>query len=76
MLVSASFLASYTPGTFYAMVLFSISAAVRPIFIYFNWCGFVYETTKPDAVIKLIEGVVMHQHEEDLVGEEECYRML
>jgi len=24
----------------------------------------------------LIHAVVLHQHEEDLVGEEECYRML
>lgn len=59
LLVSSSFLSAYTPGSFYTLVLVTLSAAVRPIFIYFNWMAFVYEATKTDAVIKLVEGIVM-----------------
>jgi hypothetical protein len=44
--------------------------------LYGTWRGWVYETTHPDALIKLIEAVYMKRHEEDLIGEEECYRML
>jgi len=38
--------------------------------------AFLYEVTDPMPIIKLIEAVYMRRHEEDLVGEEECYRML
>lgn len=76
MAVASGFLATYTPQSFYMMVLFTLHLSVRPIFIYPNWMGFVYEATKTDAIIMLIHGIVISQHEEDLVGEEEQYRML
>lgn len=41
--------------------------------VYLAW---QYETTHTDALIKLIEAVYIYRHEEDLIGEEECYRML
>lgn len=42
----------------------------------YTFMAFQYETTHTDALIKLIEAVYIHRHEEDLIGEEECYRML
>jgi hypothetical protein len=41
-----------------------------------TWRSLVYETTHPDAIIKLIEACYMKRHEEDLVVEEENYKML
>jgi hypothetical protein len=32
--------------------------------------------TSPEPIMKLVEGVYMKRHEEDLVGEEEYYRMI
>jgi|TARA_B110001450_G_C17226784_1_gene321778 hypothetical protein len=34
------------------------------------------ETTHPDAIIKTIEAVYMYRHEENLLQEEETYRMV
>ena len=53
-----------------------VGTLMRPILIFGTWKGFVYETTHPDAIIKLVEKVYLARHEEDLVGEEEAYRML
>ena len=53
-----------------------VSTTIRPIFLYGTWKGWIYECTTPDAIIKLVECVYMKRHEEDLVGEEEAYRML
>ena len=36
----------------------------------------MWETTYPDTIMKLCEAVVLHRQEVDLIGEEECYRML
>merc|ERR1739848_506303 len=75
-MVSASIFASFNPTTFYTGVVLIIGTQLRPIFIYGTWTGWVYETTHPDAIIKLIESVYIKRHEEDLIGEEENYRML
>jgi hypothetical protein len=74
--VSGSILASYSPSTFYGGVVYLVSTTIRPIFIYGTWRAWVYETTNPDAIIKCVECVYMKRHEEDLVGEEEAYRIL
>lgn len=44
--------------------------------MHFTFAGWVYEATQTEVVIRLIEAVVIYQHEEDLYNEEECYRML
>ena len=36
----------------------------------------LYELTNPETIIKLIEAVYIHRHEQDLRQEEETYRML
>ena len=76
MLVSGSVLAGFSVKTFYTGVVLIAGSAIRPIFLYGTWMGWVYECTHPDAIIKLIESVYMRRHEEDLIGEEENYRML
>lgn len=76
MMVSGSFLASYSVSTFYTSVVIVVSAAIRPIFLFSTFTAWLYECTSPDAIIKLIEAIYVHRHEENLVGEEECYRML
>lgn len=76
MMVSASIFASFNVTTFYTGVVLVLGSQVRPIFLFGTWKGFIYETTHPDAIIKLIEACYMKRHEEDLIGEEEAYRML
>lgn len=76
MLVSGSFLAGFSVKTFYTGVVLIAGSSIRPIFLYGTWRAWIYECTHPDAIIKLIESVYMHRHEEDLTGEEEAYRML
>ena len=49
---------------------------MRPILIYGTWKGWIYEITEPMAIIKLIEKCYLARHEENLVEEEEAYRML
>jgi hypothetical protein len=76
MMVSASFLAAYSVSTFYTTVVIVVGGAIRPILINYVHKSWQYETTHPDPLIRLIEAIVMKRHEEDLVGEEELYRML
>lgn len=76
MMVSASFFASYNVTTFYTGVTVIVAGLLRPNFIFASFMGFLYETTNPDAAIKLVEACYMKRHEEDLIGEEETYRML
>lgn len=53
-----------------------LAGIIRPIFLYGTWKGWVYECTNPDPIIKCVECVYMKRHEEDLVGEEEAYRII
>jgi hypothetical protein len=76
MMVSASFFASYNVTTFYTGVTVLVAQLLRPNLLFASFMGFLYETTKPDAAIKLVEACYMKRHEEDLIGEEETYRML
>lgn len=76
MLVSVSILAGFDPTTFYTAVVIVVGVQLRPVFIYGTWRGFIYESTSTDAVVKLLESVYMKRHEEDLIGEEENYRMV
>lgn len=76
MMVSASLFASFNITTFYTTIVLVMGSSLRPVFMFWTYTGFLYELTKPDAIIKLIECCYMKRHEEDLIGEEECYRML
>jgi len=76
LMVSASIFASFNVTTFYTTVVLVLGSQLRPAFLYGTWRGWVYETTHPDAIVKLIEAIYIKRHEEDLVLEEEYYRML
>ena len=76
MLVSASFFAAYNITTFYTAVVFTAGGAIRIALIFNTFMGWMYETTVPDGIIKIVEAVTLARHEGDLVGEEEYYRML
>lgn len=76
MKVATGFIATYTPTTFYLVLVYGLFSVVREIFIYSTWKGIPYEITNPVPLMKLCEAVYIHRHEENLVKEEECYRML
>jgi len=76
MLVSASIFATYNISTFYMGVTYVLGGQIRIALIYYTFMAWMYEITHPDVIIKLIEAVYMKRHELDLIGEEECYRML
>lgn len=76
MKVATGFIASYTPTTFYLVLVYGLSGQVRTALIFSTWAGYTYETTMPVAMMKLCECCYMMRHEENLVAEEECYRML
>ena len=76
MLVSSSFFAAYDVTTFYAGVVLVVGFSVRSVFLWYTFRGWQVETTHPDAIIKTIEAVYMYRHEENLLQEEETYRMV
>lgn len=76
MKVATGFIAGYTPTTFYAVLVYGLSASVRVAFLFSTWQGYTYEVTKPEPLLKLIEYCYMMRHEENLIAEEESYRML
>lgn len=76
MLVSASIMAAFNVSSFYTGVSVVVGSAARKLLINYTFASWQYETTHPDAIIKLIEAIYMKRHEVDLVGEEELYRML
>lgn len=76
MKVATGFFADYTPLAFYTVLVYGLSGQVRLMFIFSTWKGYTYEVTKPAAIMKLCEACYMMRHEENLIAEEECYRML
>lgn len=76
MKVATGFIASYTPTTFYVVLVYGLAATVRVTFVFSTWAGYTYEVTNPEPMMKLIECCYMMRHEENLIQEEECYRML
>lgn len=76
MLVTGSLLASYSPSTFYTGIVIMVGGLVRGMFVFPSYQMWIWEVTTPDPVIKVIEAVHMYRHEENLVAEEETYRML
>lgn len=51
MLVSSSFLAGYSVTTFYTAVVLVVGNAIRGIFLFGPWTGFIYEITHPEVLI-------------------------
>lgn len=75
-MVSASIFAGYDVTSFYLGTTLVIGTQLRPALLFGSWRAWVYELTYPDAIIKLIEACYIKRHEENLIAEEECYRML
>lgn len=76
MLVSSSFLASYSLTSFYLGVVFILGSQVRVMLIWPSYKAFMYEAVETDSVLKLVDYIYNRRYEEDLAGEEEGYRML
>jgi hypothetical protein len=67
MVVSSSFFAGYSVTTFYVGVTLAMGGLIRSIFLWYTFHGWTYETTHPDAIIKIFEAVYMYRHEENLL---------
>jgi hypothetical protein len=76
MLAPTSFIAEYSPLAWYTAMVFGTYTMFRTMTIWYLNYGWYYELTHPEALMKLVEGVYLKRHEEDLVGEEEFYRMI
>jgi hypothetical protein len=76
LLVSGSILSSFNLQTFYTTIVLVISSYMRPICMFYSWCGWIYEASHPEVIIALIEACYLARHEENLYLEEETYRML
>lgn len=74
--VTTSFLAAYTVLTFYLLILFTISGILRAIFVTDYWLGKFIESTHVMPLIRICEACYIYRHEENLVKEEETYRIL
>ena len=76
MLVSSSFLASYSLTGFYIGVVLALGMTIRPMIIWPSYKAMWWEAVETDAVLRLVDYVYLRRYEEDLVGEEEGYRLL
>jgi hypothetical protein len=76
MLVSSSFLASYSLSGFYFGVVYILGTNIRLMIIWPSYKAWVWEAVETDAVLRLVDYVILRRYEEDLVGEEEGYRLL
>lgn len=76
MLVSSSFLASYSLTSFYLGVVYLLGSTIRAMLIWPSYKSFMYEAVETDSVLHLVDYIYNRRYEEDLSGEEEGYRML
>lgn len=76
MIVSSSFFSGYSVKAFYTGFVILLAPTIKAQLLMYTFMAWQYETTETLALIKLIEAVYIRRHEEDLIGEEECYRML
>jgi len=76
MKVATGFIAAYTPTTFYLGLVYVLGGQARVMLLWSTWKAYAYEITSPEPMIKLVECCYMMRHEENLIAEEECYRML
>ena len=70
------FLAAYSVSTFYTAVVIGLSSTLRRIFITEIFKAKFKETTHTMPLIKLCEACCLYRQEENLVQEEETYRLL
>lgn len=63
LMVSASFLASYSPTTFYAGIAYVAGGQFRVLFIINTFMASLFEITESKGIIKLFEAVYIHRHE-------------
>jgi hypothetical protein len=74
--IMVSLLAEFDPMTFYL----TVSLALAPILVtalrWMTYMGFLNEIARPRGVIKLLEAVHLHRHEENLPAEEETYYLV
>ena len=63
-------------SSFYIVCVFGLSSLIRMIFITEYWQGKFVETTHSMPLIKLCEACYLFRHEEDLVREDETYRLI
>jgi len=75
MLVSSSFLATYSLTTFYIGVVYLLGSTVRQLLIWPSYKAFMWEAVETDSVLYLIQYIYNRRYEKDLVGEEEGYRV-
>jgi len=76
MLVSSSFLASYSLTGFYLGVVYILGTTIRVMIIWPSYKALFWEAVETDAVLRLIDYVHLRRYEEDLTGEEEGYRLM
>lgn len=76
MKVATGFIAAYTPTTFYIGLVYVLGGQARVMLLWSTWKAYTYEITSPEPMMKLVECCYMMRHEENLIAEEECYRML
>ena len=73
---ATSFIGDYSPWLFIFLISFVLSGTFKANAAWPTFQAFNFELTEPQALLKLMEGVYMKRHEQDLVGEEELYRMV
>ena len=76
MFVSASFFAAFNISTFYTGVVVTAGSAGRVALIMNTFMAWQFETLVTDSIMKIVEAIYIHRHEEEIDKEEECYRML
>lgn len=57
-------------------MVYGLFSTVRVITLQQTWKAYSNDATMPVPMMKLCEACYIMRHEENLVGEEECYRML
>jgi len=76
MLVSSSFLASYSLTGFYLGVVYVLGTTIRVMIIWPSYKAWMWEAVETDAILRLIDYINLRRYDEDLAGEEEGYRLL
>jgi hypothetical protein len=76
MLVSSSFLATYSITGFYVGIVLFLGLNLRTMIIWPSYKACWWEAVETDAILRLVDYVNIRRYEGDIVGEEEGYRLL
>jgi hypothetical protein len=74
--IMVSLLADFDPMTFYLTVSLALAPVLVTALRWMTYMGFLNEIARPRGVIKLLEAVHLHRHEENLPAEEETYYLV